>query len=81
MIIATNVAEASITLEKLRYVIDTGYAKVNVYDPLDNVSKLITLPISKSSSQQRRGRVGRVASGVVYYLYDREKIANNKTAI
>ncbi|AYV85398.1 MAG: putative ATP-dependent RNA helicase [Satyrvirus sp.] len=80
IIIATNVAEASITLQNLRYVIDTGYAKVNVYDPIMGVSKLITLPISQSSSTQRRGRVGRVAPGEVYYLYAKEKIENNQTA-
>ena len=79
IIIATNVAEASITLETLRYVIDSGYAKVNVFDPIEGISKLVTLPISKSSSLQRRGRVGRVAPGTVYYLYDKEKIENNKT--
>lgn len=79
IIVATNIAEASITLSSLRYVVDTGYAKVNMYDPLENISKIITLPISKSSSIQRRGRVGRVASGEVYYLYDKEKIINNKT--
>lgn len=80
IIIATNVAEASITLQNLKYVIDTGYAKMVVYDPLEGISKILTLPISQSSSIQRRGRVGRVASGEVYYLYDKEKIVNNKTA-
>lgn len=80
VIVATNVAEASITLQNLRYVVDTGYAKVNTYDPLDGISKLLTLPISRSSSQQRRGRVGRVAPGEVFYLYSEEKVINNKTA-
>lgn len=79
IIVATNVAEASITLPKLKYVIDTGYAKVNTYDPILGTNRLITLPISQSSSQQRKGRVGRVASGTVYYLYAKEKIINNKT--
>src|SRR3984885_3546622 len=79
IIVATNIAEASITLVSLKYVIDTGYAKVNVYDPMRDVNDLKTLPISDSSSKQRRGRVGRVSSGEVYYLYDREKITNNKT--
>lgn len=80
IIIATNVAEASITLQNLKYVVDTGYAKTNIYDALEGVNKMLTLPISNSSSLQRRGRVGRVASGEVYYLYSREKIMNNKTA-
>ena len=79
IIVATNVAEASITLPKLRYVIDTGYAKVNTFDPISGTNRLVTLPISQSSSLQRKGRVGRVASGEFYYLYDKEKIAKNKT--
>jgi len=80
VIIATNIAEASITLKNLRYVVDTGYAKTVVYDALEGISKTLVTPISGSSSEQRRGRVGRVASGEVFYMYDREKIANNKTA-
>lgn len=80
VIIATNVAEASITLERLKYVVDSGYAKVNIYDPIEGISKLITLPISWTSSIQRRGRVGRVSDGDVYYLYSKEKIINNKTS-
>ena len=80
IIIATNVAEASITLQQLRYVVDTGYAKTVIFDVLEGISKTLTLPISQSSSMQRRGRVGRVASGEVYYLYNKEKIINNKTA-
>lgn len=80
IIIATNVAEASLTLQNLRYVIDPGYAKSIIFDPLEGINKELTLPISQSSSVQRRGRVGRVAPGNVYYLYDREKIINNKTS-
>ncbi|XWV26211.1 putative ATP-dependent RNA helicase [Tupanvirus soda lake] len=80
IIIATNVAEASITLQNLRYVVDTGYAKTVVYDALEGVPKTLVLPISWSSAQQRRGRVGRVASGEVYYMYEKAKIINNKTA-
>ena len=80
IVIATNVAEASITITTLRYVIDTGYAKVAIYDPLEGVTKTPILPISQSSSAQRRGRVGRVYAGDVYYLYSKEKVINNKTA-
>jgi hypothetical protein len=79
IIVATNVAEASITITNLKYVIDTGYAKNAIYDPISNVTKIKIMPISRSSSQQRRGRVGRVSSGTVYYLYSKEKVENNKT--
>lgn len=80
ILVATNVAEASITLNSLQYVIDTGYVKVNTFDVLEGNTKLITVPISWSSAVQRKGRVGRVASGTVYHLYAQEKIIHNKTA-
>jgi len=80
VIIATNVAEASITIRSLRYIVDTGYAKVAIFDPLEGVGKTLTLPISKSSSTQRMGRIGRRAPGDFYPLYSAEKIINNKTA-
>ena len=79
VIIATNVAEASITLVNLRYVIDTGYSKNAIYDPATGMSRMMTLPISNSSSVQRRGRVGRVAPGKVYYMYSNTKLSANKT--
>ncbi|CAH6419909.1 ATP-dependent RNA helicase [uncultured virus] len=80
IIAATNVAEASITLYNLRYVIDTGYAKNVIYDAVEGIDKAVTLPISQSSADQRRGRSGRVAPGVVYHLYSKTKLINNKTA-
>lgn len=80
VIIATNAAEASITVSGLRYIVDSGYVKVNVYDPIIQMEELITMPISYTSSRQRRGRVGRVAPGDVYYLYDEAKVINNKTS-
>nr|QFG74274.1 MAG: hypothetical protein [Megaviridae environmental sample] len=69
IIIATNVAEASITIPRLKYVIDTGYAKVMTYDKYSGTSILDVEPISEASRLQRRGRVGRKSSGIVYYMY------------
>ena len=69
IIIATNVAEASITISGLKYVIDNGYAKVNKFDEIKNKTNLLIEKISEASRIQRRGRVGRIASGTVYYLY------------
>jgi hypothetical protein len=80
VIVATNAAEASITVPGLMYVVDTGYVKVNIYDPLSHISELKTMEISWTSAEQRRGRVGRRAPGSVYHLYDKEKIIHNKTA-
>ena len=79
VLIATNVAEASITLNQLKYVVDTGYAKVNTFDPLEGINKLVILPISWASVRQRRGRVGRRQPGEVYYLYSKDRMINNRT--
>ena len=69
IIIATNVAEASVTIPGLAYVVDNGYSKVNLYDKEYNISKLEVQKISESSRTQRKGRVGRVGDGTVYYMY------------
>jgi len=77
VIVATNVAEASLTINSLRYVIDNGFAKVNSYNDITDITKQEVEMISEASRKQRKGRVGRVASGTVYYLYEqgaREKI-------
>jgi hypothetical protein len=73
VIIATNVAEASITIETLKYVVDTGYSKVNRYDVYIDSSNIDVEPISESSRIQRKGRIGRVSEGTVYYMYGKNK--------
>jgi len=77
IIIATNIAEASITIDTLKFVIDTGEQKVNVYNPLKDTSKIEVKPIAIPNQKQRRGRVGRVKPGTVFYLYNR-KILDTK---
>ncbi len=72
IIIATNVAEASVTIPGLAYVVDNGYAKVNRFKPEFNTTVLEVQPISESSRVQRKGRVGRVGDGTVYYMYKRD---------
>lgn len=79
VIVATNAAEASITIESLRFVVDTGTQKVSIYDPRRNLTMLETVYISESSRVQRKGRVGRKAPGTVYFLYEEGKMTNNKT--
>lgn len=71
VIVATNIAEASLTISKLKYVIDTGTQKVSIYNPLTRTSSLIQIPITEASRLQRKGRVGRVSTGVVYYMYSK----------
>lgn len=69
IIIATNVAEASITINSLKYVVDNGYAKVNKFKPTIGITVLEVEEISEASRVQRKGRVGRVGDGIVYYMY------------
>jgi hypothetical protein len=80
VIVATNAAEASITIPSLKYVVDTGNQKTSIYDYKKKGTKLIKMDISESSRIQRKGRVGRTSSGTVYYLYDKGKMENNKIA-
>ena len=73
VIIATNVAEASITIQSLKYVVDTGYSKVNRYDTISDSFNMSIEKISESSRLQRKGRVGRVGEGTVYFTYGKGK--------
>ena len=79
IIIATNVAEASVTIPRLTYVVDNGYSKVKVYDRDYNISKLEVQKISESSRLQRKGRIGRVKDGSVYYMYKKDARKDIKT--
>lgn len=69
VILATNIAETSITVPGVRFVIDTGKAKTRQFRPKIGLESLLVTPISKSSAQQRKGRAGREAPGRCYRLY------------
>ncbi|MBK5201409.1 MAG: ATP-dependent RNA helicase [Spirochaetaceae bacterium] len=69
VVVATNIAETSITIDGITTVIDSGVAKMNFYNQKSFTSTLIALPISKSSCAQRKGRAGRTQSGICYRLY------------
>ena len=69
IIVATNVAETSITIPGIKYVVDTGLARISQYSPRLRVTSLPVLPISKSSADQRKGRCGRVANGICIRLF------------
>ncbi|RXW18111.1 hypothetical protein EST38_g7749 [Candolleomyces aberdarensis] len=69
VVISTNIAEASVTIDGIRYVIDCGLVKIRVYSPTTAVSSLIVVPTSKASAAQRAGRAGRTSNGVCYRLY------------
>ena len=69
VIITTNVAETGLTLDNLKYVIDSGFNKEIEYNPIVNIRALLTKPAPKSRITQRRGRAGRKFRGVFYPLY------------
>ncbi|XP_059443862.1 DExH-box ATP-dependent RNA helicase DExH5, mitochondrial isoform X2 [Corylus avellana] len=71
LVLATNIAETSITINDVVFVIDCGKAKETSYDALNNTPCLLPSWISKVSAQQRRGRAGRVRPGECYHLYPR----------
>src|SRR4051812_36579945 len=73
IVIATNIAETSLTIPGIRYVIDTGLARVSRYSPRTRTRRLPIEPISQSSANQRKGRAGRVANGVCIRLYSEEE--------
>lgn len=70
IVLATNVAETSITVPGIRYVIDPGYARISRYSYKTKVLRLPIEPISQASANQRKGRSGRVAEGVCIRLYE-----------
>jgi len=72
IIVATNIAETSITIPGIKYVIDTGLARISRYNPKSRTTSLPVTNISKSSADQRKGRCGRVASGVCIRLYSKD---------
>ena len=72
VIISTNIAETSVTIDGITSVIDSGLAKLNFYSPRTYTSSLIETPVSKASCNQRRGRAGRTQPGTCYRLYPRK---------
>ncbi|KAI7886457.1 P-loop containing nucleoside triphosphate hydrolase protein [Lichtheimia hyalospora FSU 10163] len=69
VIVSTNIAEASVTLEGIVYVIDCGFVKVRAYNPKTGMEALVVTPTSKASALQRAGRAGRVRPGKAFRLY------------
>src|SRR5256714_364902 len=75
VVLATNVAETSLTVPRIRYVVDTGDARLKRYNYRNKVEMLRVEPISQAAAQQRAGRCGRVANGVCVRLYSEEDFA------
>lgn len=69
VVIATNIAETSITIDQIYYVIDPGFVKQNAYDPKLGMDSLVVTPISQAQAKQRAGRAGRTGPGKTFRLY------------
>jgi ATP-dependent helicase HrpB len=69
IVLTTNIAETSLTIEGVRIVIDAGLARQSLFDPVTGMSRLETVRISRAAADQRRGRAGRLSAGVCYRLW------------
>ncbi len=76
VIVATNIAETSVTIDGVTSVIDSGLSKLSYYNPRSFTSSLVETPISKASCNQRKGRAGRTRPGTCYRLYSRKDFEN-----
>ncbi|KAH9277328.1 hypothetical protein BASA83_000195 [Batrachochytrium salamandrivorans] len=72
IVLATNIAQTSVTVPGIRYVIDSGFVKQKMYDPHTRMDALVVVPISQAAATQRAGRAGRTEHGRVYRLYSRD---------
>ncbi|WJX26739.1 ATPdependent RNA helicase [Trifolium repens] len=77
VVISTNIAETSLTLEGIVYVVDSGFSKQRFYNPISDIENLVVAPISRASAKQRAGRAGRVRPGKCYRLYTEEYFLNH----
>jgi len=76
VVVSTNIAETSVTIDGITAVIDSGLAKLNWYNPRTFTSSLIESPVSIASANQRKGRAGRTREGCCYRLYSRKDFEN-----
>jgi len=75
VVLATSIAESSLTIEGIRVVVDSGLARLPAFDPRTGMTRLTTKRLSKASSQQRAGRAGRLSEGVCYRLWSESQQA------
>ena len=76
VVLATSIAETSLTIEGVRVVIDCGLARVPRYEPDVGLTRLVTVRVSRASADQRRGRAGRTEPGICYRLWDEPQTAS-----
>lgn len=80
VVLATNIAETSITIDGIKYVVDPGYVKENVFNPTTGMESLVVVPCSRASADQRAGRAGRVGPGKCYRLFTKWSFYNELEA-
>lgn len=76
VVLATNIAETSITIDGIYYVVDPGFVKQNAYDPRLGMDSLVVTPVSQAQARQRSGRAGRTGPGKCYRLYTEAAFRN-----
>jgi HrpA-like RNA helicase len=76
VVLSTNIAETSVTIDGITAVLDSGLSKLNYYNPRTFISSLVESPVSKASANQRKGRAGRTREGTCYRLYARGDFEN-----
>jgi pre-mRNA-splicing factor ATP-dependent RNA helicase DHX16 len=80
VVLATNIAETSLTIDNIIYVVDSGFVKENVYSPQTGIESLVVTPCSQASANQRAGRAGRTNPGKAFRLYTRYSYYNELPA-
>jgi HrpA-like RNA helicase len=78
IIISTDVAETGVTIDTLKYLIDTGYANTAIFNPIYGASAVMPKSVTQASALQRKGRVGRRAAGIYYPMFTEETFNNMK---
>ncbi|MDP1727280.1 MAG: ATP-dependent helicase HrpB [Bacteroidota bacterium] len=81
IVLATSIAETSLTIEGIKIVVDTGFGRTSRFDPKSGLSRLETVQISKDSADQRAGRAGRLSAGVCYRMWTKathERLAEHR---
>ncbi|KAK7869960.1 hypothetical protein R5R35_013734 [Gryllus longicercus] len=73
VVVATNIAETSITISGIKYVVDSGFVKVRWFNPATHLDSLVVVAVAKAAAEQRAGRAGRTHSGKVYRLYTKDE--------
>ncbi|KIK45926.1 hypothetical protein CY34DRAFT_801085 [Suillus luteus UH-Slu-Lm8-n1] len=76
VIASTNIAEASVTIDGVKFVVDSGFVKIRTYNPTTFLASLSTIPVSQASATQRAGRAGRTSPGICYRLYPESVFAS-----